>query len=400
MEHLHGLDGLADAVILNPGAWTHYSYAIRDALELTGLPAVEVHLSDVDEREAFRRESVIRDLCCARVAGKGPDGYREALTLLAEELLERGMSDRAVPPGRDGCRRSAPICWSSPRWSTFATSPASPAPTGWSWSGPETRAFVTDFRYLEQSADEVDGGFDRTIAPQELMDTLPDLLPAGELRLAFEDAHLTVRTHGRLRELAARARRAGRRRRRRRDACGRSRTPRRSSGSPRRPSSPTRPCARSWSRAWPAAPSASVAVALERAMERPRRQAAVVRLDRRRRPPRRAAPRAAARGRDRARRAGRRSTGAPSWTATALTARAPSPPGICPTRRSRSTTSSARPSSPAWRPSAGRGGRETDAAAREVIDAAGHAEHFGHGLGHGVGIGFTSPLFLPRRLVS
>src|SRR5581483_9974878 len=86
VEHLHGLEGMADAIILNPGAWTHYSYAIRDALELTKLPAVEVHLSNVDEREPFRRESVIRDLCCATVAGKGRDGYCEALTRLAEEL--------------------------------------------------------------------------------------------------------------------------------------------------------------------------------------------------------------------------------------------------------------------------------------------------------------------------
>ena len=79
VEHLHRLDGLADAIVLNPGAWTHYSYAIRDALELTGLPAVEVHLSDVDAREPWRRQSVIRELCIARVAGKGPDGYRDAL---------------------------------------------------------------------------------------------------------------------------------------------------------------------------------------------------------------------------------------------------------------------------------------------------------------------------------
>jgi 3-dehydroquinate dehydratase-2 len=86
VEHLHGLPGMADAIILNPGAWTHYSYAIRDALELTGLPAVEVHLSNVDEREPFRRESVIRDLCFARVAGRGPEGYREALTRLQEQL--------------------------------------------------------------------------------------------------------------------------------------------------------------------------------------------------------------------------------------------------------------------------------------------------------------------------
>ena len=86
VEHLHGLDGLADGIVINPGAWTHYSYAIRDALELAGLPAVEVHLSDVDSREEFRRHSVISDLCFARVAGRGPKGYREALTRLGEEL--------------------------------------------------------------------------------------------------------------------------------------------------------------------------------------------------------------------------------------------------------------------------------------------------------------------------
>jgi 3-dehydroquinate dehydratase II len=86
VEHLHGLDGLADGIIINPGAWTHYSYAIRDALELTGLPAVEVHLSDVDSREEFRRHSVICDLCFARIAGQGPRGYREALTRLRQEL--------------------------------------------------------------------------------------------------------------------------------------------------------------------------------------------------------------------------------------------------------------------------------------------------------------------------
>jgi 3-dehydroquinate dehydratase-2 len=86
VEHLHGLAGMADGVILNPGAWTHYSYAIRDALELTGLPAVEVHLSAVDERDEFRRHSVLTGLCIGRVAGKGPDGYRDALSLLREEL--------------------------------------------------------------------------------------------------------------------------------------------------------------------------------------------------------------------------------------------------------------------------------------------------------------------------
>jgi 3-dehydroquinate dehydratase II len=87
VERLHRLEGLADGIVLNPGAWTHYSYAIRDALELTGLPAVEVHLSDVDHREPWRRESVIGELCLARIAGKGPAGYREALERLGKELL-------------------------------------------------------------------------------------------------------------------------------------------------------------------------------------------------------------------------------------------------------------------------------------------------------------------------
>ena len=86
VEHLHRLDGMADAIVLNPGAWTHYSYAIRDALELAGLPAVEVHLSDVDSRESWRRHSVITELCIARVSGKGPDGYRDALERVRAEL--------------------------------------------------------------------------------------------------------------------------------------------------------------------------------------------------------------------------------------------------------------------------------------------------------------------------
>ena len=86
VEHLHRLEGLADGVVLNPGAWTHYSYAIRDALALAGLPAVEIHLSDVDAREEFRQRTVLDGLCLARVTGEGPAGYRRALTLLREEL--------------------------------------------------------------------------------------------------------------------------------------------------------------------------------------------------------------------------------------------------------------------------------------------------------------------------
>jgi 3-dehydroquinate dehydratase-2 len=86
-EYLHrSADGLADSVIVNAGAWTHYSRAIADALELTRLPAVEVHLSDVEARDEWRKLSVFDGLVLAKVAGKGPDGYREALERLAGEL--------------------------------------------------------------------------------------------------------------------------------------------------------------------------------------------------------------------------------------------------------------------------------------------------------------------------
>ena len=75
----------AGGVIVNPGAWTHYSYAIHDALELFTVPVVEVHLSDIEAREEWRRHSVIADVVTTRVIGKGPDGYREALAFLAEQ---------------------------------------------------------------------------------------------------------------------------------------------------------------------------------------------------------------------------------------------------------------------------------------------------------------------------
>jgi 3-dehydroquinate dehydratase-2 len=80
----HDAAGSADGLVVNPGAWSHYSYAIRDALELVGCPIVEVHLSNVDEREEWRRHSVISDLAAHRVVGKGPEGYREALEFLKE----------------------------------------------------------------------------------------------------------------------------------------------------------------------------------------------------------------------------------------------------------------------------------------------------------------------------
>ena len=87
IERLHRLPDVADGAILNPGSWTHYSYAIRDALELTGIPAVEVHISDVDSREEWRRHSVLEGLVIGRVVGEGPDGYRRALEILRDRLV-------------------------------------------------------------------------------------------------------------------------------------------------------------------------------------------------------------------------------------------------------------------------------------------------------------------------
>jgi 3-dehydroquinate dehydratase-2 len=90
VEHLHGLEGQADALLLNPGSWTHYAWAIRDALEIAALPALEIHLSDVESREPWRRISVIRDLCFQTISGRGPDGYRDALAMLRAELDRDG----------------------------------------------------------------------------------------------------------------------------------------------------------------------------------------------------------------------------------------------------------------------------------------------------------------------
>ena len=85
IEWCHEAYDWADGVIVNPGAWSHYSYAIRDALELFPAPVVEVHLSNVAEREDWRRVSVIEDVVAHRVIGKGPDGYKEAVEWLASQ---------------------------------------------------------------------------------------------------------------------------------------------------------------------------------------------------------------------------------------------------------------------------------------------------------------------------
>jgi 3-dehydroquinate dehydratase II len=83
IDWCHDARTWADGIVVNPGAWTHYSYAIRDALELFTVPVVEVHLSNIAEREEWRRRSVVEDVVEHRILGHGPNGYRDALTWLA-----------------------------------------------------------------------------------------------------------------------------------------------------------------------------------------------------------------------------------------------------------------------------------------------------------------------------
>lgn len=84
IDRLHAAHGNYDGIIYNPGAHTHYSYALRDAVGSINVPVVEVHLSDINAREEFRRTSVIAPVCVAQIAGKGKLGYLEAMDVLLE----------------------------------------------------------------------------------------------------------------------------------------------------------------------------------------------------------------------------------------------------------------------------------------------------------------------------
>jgi len=86
IDFLHERRTSADGLVINPGAFTHYSYALRDAISGIQLPAVEVHLSDIHAREEFRRTSVTREVCLAQVAGKGVGSYLEGLEILVNHL--------------------------------------------------------------------------------------------------------------------------------------------------------------------------------------------------------------------------------------------------------------------------------------------------------------------------
>lgn len=89
IDLLHAQRRWARGIVFNPGAYTHYSYALRDAVAAVALPTVEVHLSDIKKREAFRRISVIAPVCAAQRAGKGAESYVDALVYLRRRLIRR-----------------------------------------------------------------------------------------------------------------------------------------------------------------------------------------------------------------------------------------------------------------------------------------------------------------------
>ena len=89
IDFLQAESGNAAGIIANLGAFTHYSYALHDALVETGLPCVEVHLSDIASREPWRRVSVTASACIGQVAGKKEKGYLEALALLSQHLGQK-----------------------------------------------------------------------------------------------------------------------------------------------------------------------------------------------------------------------------------------------------------------------------------------------------------------------
>ncbi len=301
-EGLHLAAERADGVLLNPGAWTHYSYAIRDALELSGVPAVEVHLSAIDEREEWRRHSVIRDLCVGSVQGEGARRLPARAWSCSRRSWagERGpdtaRADRLVALMRERELDSLLVTnLVNVRWLTGFT-----GTNGACVVTADERLFLTDFRYIEQAEEQVNG-FERLPAGRDLAGELAQRLTGSA---GFEDGHLSVRTHGKLEEQAGRWGGAGAGRRRGREAArgqGRRRAGADRGGRARWPPRCWRRCSRA---AWRVAPSARWRWTLEQGAAHGRGGGPVVPGDRGRRRPRRAAARRAPRRGDPGRCAG------------------------------------------------------------------------------------------------
>ena len=190
VQELHKAGDYADGLLLNPGAWTHYSWAIRDALEVSGLPAVEVHLSDVEQPRGVP----------PRV------GARRRLHRPRRRQGARGLPGRARPP-QGGLRRMSRADRVADRLAEKGVDlllvthgPNLRYLTGFTGSngmavvGRDVRRFVTDFRYVEQAALEV-LDFDREQGPQDFVTALETGWPEGELTLGFEDDHVSVKAH-------------------------------------------------------------------------------------------------------------------------------------------------------------------------------------------------------------
>lgn len=86
IDEIHASQGVYDGIVYNPGAHTHYSYALHDAISSVTTPVVEVHISDISKREKFRRHSVLADACIGQIKGLGPEGYLRGVDMLLEAI--------------------------------------------------------------------------------------------------------------------------------------------------------------------------------------------------------------------------------------------------------------------------------------------------------------------------
>ena len=88
IDKIQQSQGVYDGIVFNPGAYTHYSYAIHDAITSVDVPVVEIHISDISNREDFRSKSVLVDACIGQVKGLGKEGYLRAVDLVLEHLAQ------------------------------------------------------------------------------------------------------------------------------------------------------------------------------------------------------------------------------------------------------------------------------------------------------------------------